>query len=245
MSKFNLKNVRSAFMKVWEKDTPKREKQKPAYRCSFILDKDDDADQIDALKEAFMEMASEKFGSAAIAEKWFKKNWLGDPKSCCVSDGDERDEVTEDFENKIVINTKTYRQPTIQTSKGENQTEKGITVDGDDIEGKEVYSGCMVNGSIDLWGWNSPDTGKGIGAGLLGIRFRDDGKAFGGGGETATDDDLSDEGGKSKSKGKDKAKVKAKAKAKPQDDEGDDEPKAKKKDKGEKLKAKAKKKNKE
>lgn len=250
--KFNLKNVRTAFMKVWEKDTPKKKDQKPAYRCVLILDKDDDADQIDELREKFMEVAAEKFGGEAIAEKWFKKSFMIDEKASCVRDGDERDEVTEDFENKVYINCKSYKQPTIQTSEGETQIKKGEDVEGDPLEGTEIYSGCFVNASIDLWAWNG-ENGKGIGAGLLGLRFRDDGKAFGGGGEVATDDDLSDDGDrksgkKAKAKGKDKPKAKAKSKSDDSDDEEKPKDKKKKKDKGEDdgdaPKAKAKKKKK-
>ena len=90
--KFNLKNVRTAWMKVWEKDTPKKKDQKPAYRCVLILDKDEDADQLEDLREKFLEVAAEKFGSEAAAEKWLKKSYMIDEKASCVRDGDERDD---------------------------------------------------------------------------------------------------------------------------------------------------------
>lgn len=76
------------------------------------------------------------------------------------------------------------------TSLGEKQTERGLTIDGDDVEGKEVYGGCYANVSIEIF-WM--EKFKLLGACLLGIRFREDGEAFGGAGETATDDDLGDD----------------------------------------------------
>ena len=79
------------------------------------------------------------------------------------------------------------------TSAGERQTEKGLTVDGDDIEGQEVYAGCYANVSVEVYWY---DKFKTLMVNLLGVRFREDGEAFGGAGEVATDDDLGDEGEK-------------------------------------------------
>ena len=76
------------------------------------------------------------------------------------------------------------------TSAGERQTEKGLTIDGDDIEGQEVYAGCYANVSVEVYWY---DKFKTLMVNLLGVRFREDGEAFGGAGEVATDDDLDDE----------------------------------------------------
>jgi hypothetical protein len=67
---------------------------------------------------------------------------------------------------------------------------RGLTIDGDDIEGKEVYGGCYANVSLEIF-WM--EKYKLLGACLLGVRFRADGEAFGGAGETASDDDLGDD----------------------------------------------------
>lgn len=214
--KFNLKNVRVCFLKIWEKDTPRQADQKPAYRACILIDKEDP--QADALEEACRSVLADKFKSEKNADKWMKRHYAQDSKECAVRDGDEREEVTEEFEGMLYLNTKSYKQPKIMTSKGEKQTEPGVDIEGDDIEGEEIYSGCYCNVSVDLWAWDNTN-GKGLGAAILGLRFRDDGEGFGGGGgETASDGDLDDD---------DDAPKKSKSKSKRHDDE-DDEPKKKK-----------------
>lgn len=76
------------------------------------------------------------------------------------------------------------------TSLGEKQIERGLTLDGDDIEGQEVYAGCYANVSVEFYWY---DNYKTLLANILGVRFRKDGDAFGGAGETADDNDLSDD----------------------------------------------------
>ena len=198
MAKVNLRNVRVCFLKIWERDTPKQKDQKPAYRAVILIDKEDS--QFAKVEEAALAVLTDKLKSEKNAEKWMDRHFGQDSKECCVRDGDEREEVTEEFEGMYYINAKSYKQPKIQTSEGETQTEPGETVEGDEPEGQEIYSGCFCNVSLDIWAWNN-DNGKGLGAGLLGLRFRDDGESFGGGGgETATDDDLGDGDDEPKSK---------------------------------------------
>jgi hypothetical protein len=54
-----------------------------------------------------------------------------------------------------------------------------------------VYSGCYVNGIIDLWAQNN-NYGKRINATLLGVQFAGDGEAFSSGGSSASADDFDD-----------------------------------------------------
>lgn len=216
--KVNLKNVRCAFLHIFKKDTPRFESQAPAYRAVFILDKDDP--QLEKLEDAAFECMTEALGSEKAAEKWMNREYAQmSPKECAVCDGDERDEPTPEFENTIYVSAKNSRvQPLIMTDAGEKQKEEGVTVDGFDLEGNEVYSGCMVNASIELWGYSS-DKGKGLSAVLKGLKFVADNEAFGGGGGTAaSEDDLDDDdaGGKSR---KSSAK-----KSRRNDDAEDDKP---------------------
>ena len=190
MAKVNLKNVRVCFLKIWERDTPKQDGQKPAYRAVILLDKEDP--QVDKVEAAARAVLTDKLKSEKNADKWMDRHYAQDSKECAVRDGDERDEVTEEFEGMLYINAKSFKQPNIQTSLGEKQTEQGLTVEGDEIEGQEIYSGCYCNVSLDIWAWNNTN-GKGLGAGLLGLRFRDDGEAFGGGGSSCSDEDLGDD----------------------------------------------------
>lgn len=174
MAKVNLKNVRVCFLKIWERDTPKQDGQKPAYRAVILLDKEDP--QVDKVEAAARAVLTDKLKSEKNADKWMDRHYAQDSKECAVRDGDERDEVTEEFEGMLYINAKSFKQPIIQTSLGEKQTEQGLTVEGDEIEGQEIYSGCYCNVSLDIWAWNNTN-GKGLGAGLLGLRFREDGEA--------------------------------------------------------------------
>lgn len=214
MAKVNLKNVRVCFLKIWERDTPKQDGQKPAYRAVIILDKEDP--QVDKVEAAARAVLTEKLKSEKNADKWMDRHYAQDSKECAVRDGDEREEVTEEFEGKLYINAKSFKQPIIQTSEGEKQTEQGLTIDGDEIEGKEIYSGCYCNVSLDIWAWNNIN-GKGLGCGLLGMRFRDDGDSFGGGGGAyCSDDDLDDD--------EDEAPRKSKKSKRRDDDDEDEKP---------------------
>lgn len=189
--KVNLKNVRVAWLKVFEKDQPKDPKIKPAYRMDVILDKDDT--QLQKLDDAALEVMTETLKSEKAAEKWMDKNY-GEgniDNNCAVKDGDERDNVDENYEGKIYVSAKSFKQPRILSSEGEECREPEETIEGDPVEGKLPYGGCYCNVSIELWGQNN-DKGKGLRANILGLKFVKDGEAFGGGGssERATDDDL-------------------------------------------------------
>lgn len=212
MAKVNLKNVRVCFLNIWERDSPKQAGQKPAYRAVILLDKEDP--QVDKVEAAARAALTVKLKSEKNADKWMDRHYAQDSKECAVRDGDERDEVTEEFEGMLYINAKSFKQPNIQTSLGEKQTEQGLTVEGDEIEGQEIYSGCYCNVSLDIWAWNNTN-GKGLGAGLLGLRFRDDGEAFGGGGSSCSDEDLGDDD--------EDEDEKPRKRRKPRDDEDEDD----------------------
>lgn len=221
MAKVNLKNVRVCFLNIWERDTPKQAGQKPAYRAVILLDKEDP--QVDKVEAAARAALTVKLKSEKNADKWMDRHYAQDSKECAVRDGDERDEVTEEFEGMLYINAKSFKQPNIQTSLGEKQTEQGLTVEGDEIEGQEIYSGCYCNVSLDIWAWNNTN-GKGLGAGLLGLRFRDDGEAFGGGGSSCSDEDLDNDD-------EDERPRKSKKSKRRDDDDEDDKPRKSKKSK--------------
>ena len=120
MAKVNLKNVRVCFLKIWERDTPKQDGQKPAYRAVILLDKEDP--QVDKVEAAARAVLTDKLKSEKNADKWMDRHYAQDCKECAVRDGDERDEVTEEFEGMLYINAKSFKQPIIQTSLGEKQT---------------------------------------------------------------------------------------------------------------------------
>jgi len=192
--KLNLKNVRIGWVNVFEKAKDsvddKGNPVKGKYQATIYLKPDDP--QINQLDATALQVLTEGMKSAKIAEKWMSRNFgFGNhSKECCVRDLAERDKPIEGLEEGLYLKASNQKRPLIMTSLGEKQTERGLTIDGDDVEGKEVYGGCYANVSIELF-WM--EKFKLLGACLLGVRFREDGAAFGGVGETANDDDLGDD----------------------------------------------------
>lgn len=215
--KLNLTNVRVGWVNVFEKAQDRTNEEgklvKGKYQLTAYLDKDDP--QIRKIDAVVLEVLTEAMGSAKAAEKWMDKNYgFGNhADKCAFRDLAERDKEIEGLEEGIYFKAASHKSPRILTSIGEVQNvsggrpQKGLTVDGDDIEGDEVYSGCFANISVDVF-WFAKH--KVLMVDLLGIRFRADGDAFGGAGETASDDDL---GGDEKP-----------AKAKHRNDDGDEIP---------------------
>lgn len=193
--KLNLKNVRIGWVNVFEKaqDTtaPDGKPIKGKFQLTAYLDKDDP--QINQLDATVLEVLTEGMKSAKAAEKWMDRNYgFGNhADKCAVRDLAERDKPIEGLEEGLYFKATSQKRPVIMTSIGERQIERGLTVDGDDIEGKEVYAGCYANISVEIYWY---DAFKTLLVNLLGVRFREDGDAFGGAGETATDDDLGDDG---------------------------------------------------
>ena len=192
--KLNLKNVRIGWVNVFEKaqDTtaPDGKHIKGKFQLTAYLDKDDP--QINQLDATVLEVLTEGMKSAKAAEKWMDRNYgFGNhADKCAVRDLAERDKPIEGLEEGLYFKATSQKRPVIMTSTGERQIERGLTVDGDDIEGKEVYAGCYANISVEIYWY---DAFKTLLVNLLGVRFREDGDAFGGAGETATDDDLGDD----------------------------------------------------
>ncbi|QHJ79672.1 MAG: hypothetical protein [Caudoviricetes sp.] len=190
--KVNLKNVRIGWVNVFEKapdQTIDGQLKKGKFQLTAYLDKDDA--QINKLDAVVREVLTEGLKSDKAADKWMEKNYgFGNhADKCAIRDLGERDKPIEGMEEGIYFKATSQKRPVIMTSTGERQTERGLTVDGDDIEGKEVYAGCYANISVEVYWY---DQYKTLLVNLLGLRFREDGEAFGGAGETATDDDLDD-----------------------------------------------------
>lgn len=191
--KLNLKNIRVGWLNVFEKapdQTIDGQLKKGKFQLTAYLDKDDP--QLNELDATVLEVLTEGLKSPRAAEKWMDKNYgFGNhADKCAIRDLAERDKPIEGLEEGIYFKATSQKRPVIMTSAGERQTERGLTVDGDDIEGKEVYAGCYANISVEIYWY---DQYKTLLVNLLGVRFREDGAAFGGAGETANDDDLSDD----------------------------------------------------
>jgi hypothetical protein len=192
--KLNLKNVRIGRVNVFEKapdfTAPDGKTIKGKFQLTVYLDKDDP--QINQLDSTVLEVLTEGMKSSKAAEKWMDRNYgFGNhADKCAVRDLGERDKPIEGLEEGLYFKATSQKRPVIMTGSGERQIERGLTVDGDDIEGKEVYAGCYANISVEIYWY---DAFKTLLVNLLGVRFREDGDAFGGAGETANDDDLGDD----------------------------------------------------
>ena len=198
--KVNLKNVRIGWVNVFEKAKDSTndagDTVKGKYQLTVYLDKSDQ--QITRLDSAILAELTEKLKTSAAAEKWMDRNYgFGNhADKCCVRDLEERDKPIEGLEEGLYFKATSHKSPRILTSIGEVQNEqggrpeRGLTIDGDDIEGQEVYAGCYANVSVEFYWYENYKT---LLATILGVRFRKDGDAFGGAGETATDSDLDDD----------------------------------------------------
>ncbi len=192
--KVNLKNVRIGWVNVFEKakdsTNDKGDVVKGKFQLTCYLDKNDP--QITRLDSAILAELTEKLKSEKAAEKWMDRNYgFGNhADKCCVRDLEERDKPIEGLEEGLYFKATSHKRPVIMTSLGEKQIERGLTLDGDDIEGQEVYAGCYANVSVEFYWY---DNYKTLLANILGVRFHKDGDAFGGAGETADENDLSDD----------------------------------------------------
>lgn len=192
--KVNLKKTRIGWVNVFDRapDTvaPDGKTIKGKYQLTAYLDKKDP--QIRKLDDVVLEVLTEGLKDRKAAERWMDKNYgFGNhADKCAIRDLAERDKPIEGLEEGIYFKATSQKKPVIMTSAGERQTERGLTTDGDDIEGQEVYAGCYANVSVEIYWY---DKFKTLMVNLLGVRFREDGEAFGGAGEVATDNDLDDD----------------------------------------------------
>ena len=192
--KVNLKNVRVIWVYAFEKAKDTVDSNgvpiKGKYQATVLLNSDDP--QIEKLEDAAFTVISEGLKSEAAAEKWMKRNYgFGNhTKECAVRDLAEREKPIEGHDEGLYLVTSSQKKPLIVTSLGEKQVERGLTIDGDDIEGEEIFSGCYANVSLDVY-WNAKY--KLLSIGLLGLRYKSEGEAFGGSGEQASADDLDDD----------------------------------------------------
>lgn len=160
MAKIQLKNVRLSFPSLFSQATFNGEKGK--FEATFLLDKDSQSDQIEALEAAI---------EAAIKEAKIK---VPSDKRC-LKDGDDAD--YDGYEGQMSFKASTKKRPTVI------DRDKTPLVEDD---GKP-YAGCYVNAIVDIWVQNN-NYGKRVNANLYGVQFVKDGEAFGMGDVDVTDD---------------------------------------------------------
>lgn len=165
MSKLMLKNARLSFPAIFKK--AKFEGVETKYEATFLLHKDDQADQIKTLEKLIEDFAIEKFGAGKVPKSL---------KRTCLIDGDEKD--YDGYENHIAFKAGSQSRFTI--------IDRDKSPLGED-DGKP-YAGCYVSAIVSLWYSDHPKGGKQILGNLHGIQFIKDSEAFGAGNEDTTDE---------------------------------------------------------
>lgn len=153
--KITLKEIRLSFPNIWRPKSVNN--SEPRFSANFLLDKKEDAAQIDALRKAV---------AAVKAEQW--KGKKVDNVKFCVHDGKEKSETEGYGEAVVFITTSNKIRPKIvDRDRAELHEEDG-----------KPYAGCRVNAAIRLWAQDN-QFGRRINAQLLGIQFVRDDEAFG------------------------------------------------------------------
>lgn len=167
--KHKLQNVRLSFPSLFRKAVFEGSETK--FEATFLLDKDQHADVIDALKKDIAgriktELKGAKLGADRI----------------CLKDGDDFD--YDGYAGCYSLKASNNKRPMI--------------IDRDKTplaeEDERVYAGCYVNAIVEFWVQNN-GYGKRINANLLGVQFYKDGEPFadGSGGASADDFDAFDD----------------------------------------------------
>lgn len=179
IGKVQLKNVRTAFLSVFEPKSVQGEGD-PRYSCAFIIDPK--SANVKALDDAIKAVATEKWKDkgGAVLKKLIEDKRVAFMKAPRTnSDG----EVYSGFEGGMFsLNASNKSRPLVI-----DRDKTPLTA----ADGKP-YSGCFVNASVELWAQDN-QYGKRINATLRGIQFHADGDAFGGGAPASSDEfeDLS------------------------------------------------------
>lgn len=167
--KIQLKNVRAAFVEVFEAKTVNGE-GKPAFSCSFLIDPNDP--QVKMLEKGIEQTAQEKWGVKADA---ILKQMRAQDKTA-LHDGDLKS-TYDGFPGNLYVSARSATRPLVIDCDRTPLSEQ----DG------RLYSGCYVNASIELWAQDNK-YGKRVNASLRGIQFYRDGDAFSGGGAADADE---------------------------------------------------------
>ena len=150
-----LNNVRLSFPALWQARTGPDANSKPSYQAAFILDKKDNAKDIETVRATI----------AAIGKESFKGKL---PPKICLREGTEKGDVDGYGEGVMFINARSDKRPHVVGRKLEVLTE----------DDNKPFAGCYVNATIRLWAQDN-QYGKRINAQLRAVQYVKDGAAFG------------------------------------------------------------------
>lgn len=163
IGRISLKDVRLSFPGLW-----KAEAFKPGdeakFKATFLVEKGSPLDQ--EINAKILAVLKEKFTAPGKAEQVLK-SIRNNPNKFCYQDGDTK--AYDGYEGMMALSAKAKSRPLVIDRQRNALSEE---------DGKP-YAGCYVNGSVDLFVYDSQGTG--ISASLRGVQFWRDGDSFGGG----------------------------------------------------------------
>lgn len=170
--KLKLNNVRLSYPALFE---PKAgpEGGDPKYSAAFIMDKDNNAPEVTAVRDGILTVARAQWGESNV--KWSDGKLMlkkADGKAMlvktCLRDGSEKPDSPE-LENAMFFNASSKNPvPVVDRNPGIALT----------AASGRPYGGCYVNASVRLWVQDSA-FGKRVNCALAAVQFAADGKAFG------------------------------------------------------------------
>lgn len=185
--KVRIERVRGAFLNL---HAPRQQMNSDVekYDGNFILgedsrvviinpDKTTKVATIDAVVDAVVTDKWKAAGKKVFAAIEESKKFLRDGSLKLNKAG----EVYDGFDGTRYIVAKNQRQPRLV-----NQGRTELTTPRDVLN--LMYSGAVYDIVIDVYALDKPGQGKSVNATLLGVQFREDGEAFGGGAPASTDD---------------------------------------------------------
>lgn len=158
MARIVLKNVRLSFPHIWKKARFEGEETK--FEATLLIDKESQAEQIEAIEKAIEDALLEKFGEAKKIPKAIRAS-----SKTCFRDGDESD--YDGYENHMSFKGANDMQPSLLQINKQPATE----------DMNLFYAGCYVDAIVEVWIQNNA-YGKRINANLFALRYRGEGEPF-------------------------------------------------------------------
>ena len=155
-NRIKLNDVRLSYPSLFRKTVhPKAgPNAKLRYEATFILDKEQNAKEIENIKSHINEL---------ITENKLSPNKLS---NICFKDGDDQDR--EEYKNKYTLIARTENKFPIVGKDGKTPI---------DEDNNLFYAGCYVSAYVSFYLYNNASSG--ISANLLAIQFKKDGTPFG------------------------------------------------------------------
>lgn len=163
-----LNNVRLSYEHIF-KASAFDDNQTPKYSATLIVPKDHP--DLPALRRALMEAGKDRFPNAFTGTGWPAGY------SCALKDGDKDvdnsgtvlSEKNPEYAGSFIVKADSTRRPVVV-----NRNKAALTE-----EDGVIYSGCYVNVSIGVAGYEYGKIKKGVKCYLNGVQFVKDGERFG------------------------------------------------------------------